>query len=234
MGAPPPVVVAVRAAVDAVCAGRADAVVEHGVHDGDGDSPTWRTAVRPRGRGSEVVLRVDGFDGDLSLFVDGEYHLESLDLSDDTAVAAEVAGVCAAVLAGDLVVRHEGRRRHLDIRTSTGSWTARGGRDGVLPWGRVRDGKLRAYDDARPVAETACRVCGFDEDDDRWTGPDGGQFVICVCCAAESGVDDVDLRMVRRYRADWHANGSPWFEPECRPPGWQASSQESAIPFGWR
>lgn len=39
------------------------------------------------------------------------------------------------------------------------------------------------------MVESICRVCGLDEDDERWTGPDGAQYVICSCCGAESGVD---------------------------------------------
>jgi hypothetical protein len=53
------------------------------------------------------------------------------------------------------------------------------------------------------MVESICRVCGLDEDDERWTVPDGAQYVICSCCGAESGADDFDLDRVRRYRTTW-------------------------------
>ena len=51
-----------------------------------------------------------------------------------------------------------------------------------------------------PVVESVCRVCGLDEGGDRWTGRDRAQYVICSCCGAEAGVDDLDVPTVRRYR----------------------------------
>lgn len=84
------------------------------------------------------------------------------------------------------------------------------------------------------MIESFCRVCGYDEGEDRWTGPDGAQYIICVCCGAESGVDDLDLAWVRRYRAKWIADGSPWFAPEERPVDWSLHRQMGQIPTVWR
>jgi hypothetical protein len=47
------------------------------------------------------------------------------------------------------------------------------------------------------MVENICRVCGLDEGEDRWTGPDGEQYIICPCCGAESGVEDIRLDWVR-------------------------------------
>lgn len=83
------------------------------------------------------------------------------------------------------------------------------------------------------VLETICRVCGFDEDDERYT--DGGlpEYVICHCCGAESGVDDSTLPEVRRYRDSWVKAGCPWFAPHLRPNGWSFETQLSAVPGRW-
>jgi hypothetical protein len=57
------------------------------------------------------------------------------------------------------------------------------------------------------MVDNICRVCGLDEDDERWKGQDGAQYASCLCCGAESGVDDVDLRWDRDYRSTWIAVG---------------------------
>jgi hypothetical protein len=84
------------------------------------------------------------------------------------------------------------------------------------------------------MVESICRVCGFDEDDERWTRSDGAQYVICSCCGAESGVDDLNLRWVRDYRSKWIAAGCAWFSPEVRPANWQLDRQMSGLPVAWR
>lgn len=59
---------------------------------------------------------------------------------------------------------------------------------------------------------------------------------ICPCCFYEPGFDDdpmasADARptliwSVLSYRADWHANGSPWRGTNVPPPdGWSAETQ---------
>lgn len=84
------------------------------------------------------------------------------------------------------------------------------------------------------MVESICRVCGLDEGEDRWTGPDGAQYVICSCCGAESGVDDLSQDRVRRYRAKWMNEGAAWFSPQERPAYWQLDPQLSRIPVAWR
>jgi hypothetical protein len=90
------------------------------------------------------------------------------------------------------------------------------------------------YGEEVGMVESICRVCGLDEDDERWTGPDGAQYVICSCCGAESGVDDLDLRWVREYRSKWIATGCTWFTPERRPTDWEPDRQMSGLPVAWR
>jgi hypothetical protein len=87
----------------------------------------------------------------------------------------------------------------------------------------------------RRYPESICRVCGYDDvGEERWTGPDGAQYVICPCCGAESGVDDYDLRSAREYRSSWLRKGCPWFQPEERPPDWSFNLQGAQIPGDWR
>jgi hypothetical protein len=84
------------------------------------------------------------------------------------------------------------------------------------------------------MGESICRVCGLDELDERWTEPDGAHYVICSCCGAESGVDDLDLKWVRGYRAKWITAGGAWFSPEQRPAGWRLDRQMRELPAAWR
>ena len=84
------------------------------------------------------------------------------------------------------------------------------------------------------MIESTCRVCGYDEGDERWTGPDGAQYVICPCCGAESGVEDIRLAWVRDYRSRWITQGCPWFNKEEQPAGWTVDQQLQAVPDRWR
>lgn len=81
--------------------------------------------------------------------------------------------------------------------------------------------------------ESVCRVCGFDEGEDRWQ-PDGPGYDICSCCAAESGVDDRTKADALRYRNAWVAAGMPWFAPDERPAQWSGESQLRDVPAAWR
>jgi hypothetical protein len=83
------------------------------------------------------------------------------------------------------------------------------------------------------MVENICRVCGLDEGEDRWTGPDGAQYIICPCCGAESGVEDIRLDWVRTYRARWINEGCIWRFPEERPEEWQLDRQISQVPAVW-
>ncbi len=84
------------------------------------------------------------------------------------------------------------------------------------------------------VVESVCRVCGLDEGEDRWTGRDRAQYVICSCCGAEAGVDDLDVAAVRRYRTDWQNGGAAWFSPEERRANWRLDRQMERVPAAWR
>lgn len=82
--------------------------------------------------------------------------------------------------------------------------------------------------------ESICRVCGYDDGDERWTSCGSPNYVICPCCAAESGVDDLTVKIVRKYRAGWTANGRPWFEDAMRPDHWDAEDQLNRLPTEWQ
>ena len=102
----------------------------------------------------------------------------------------------------------------------------------------LRDTDVRAENDVGGeevgMVESICRVCGLSEDDERWAGTDRPQCVICSCCGAESGVDDLDLKSVRAYRTKWIADGSAWFSSEERSADWQLDRQMSELPAAWR
>ena len=74
---------------------------------------------------------------------------------------------------------------------------------------------------AAPNAD-ACRVCGWDLGEPAWNP--SAQYIICPCCGAESGVDDLDERQARRYLVFWVAAGGRWFAREQRPAGWSLAS----------
>jgi hypothetical protein len=85
------------------------------------------------------------------------------------------------------------------------------------------------------VIESICRICGYDDvAEERWTAPNIAEYVICPCCAAESGVEDDGLRVVRKYRAKWVQAGCPWFTPDQRPDAWSFDLQAEQIPEAWR
>jgi hypothetical protein len=85
------------------------------------------------------------------------------------------------------------------------------------------------------VIESHCRVCGYDDvGEERWTARHVAGYVICPCCGAESGVEDIDLRLVRRHRAARVATNCPWFDPDLRPDIWDFDLQAERIPEAWR
>lgn len=77
-----------------------------------------------------------------------------------------------------------------------------------------------------PADRDLCRVCGLSHEEPGWAGEDSGpKYLICECCAAETGVDDVDEGTTQRYRAAWLARGALWFVDASRPPQWSALEQ---------
>ncbi|WP_286218766.1 hypothetical protein [Paraoerskovia sediminicola] len=83
--------------------------------------------------------------------------------------------------------------------------------------------------DLAPTPDTACRACGWELGEPAWscTGP---HFVVCDCCGAESGVDDLTPTQARDYRRRWVENGAVWFDPERRPESWDLYAQLSTLP----
>lgn len=81
--------------------------------------------------------------------------------------------------------------------------------------------------------ETSCRVCGFDEGDDRYFVGEP-QYVICSCCESESGLDDGGPEGVGRARRAWIEGGRTWRYPEHRPVGWDPDAALAALPAKWR
>lgn len=78
--------------------------------------------------------------------------------------------------------------------------------------------------------ENRCRVCGWDFEE--LTRPDGfPSYLICSCCGAEVGVDDIDLKTIRKYRQKWIDRGAPWFSMKERPVKWSIQLQLESVPF---
>ena len=84
------------------------------------------------------------------------------------------------------------------------------------------------------MAEAVCRVCGWDDGDERWSVQGHPQNVICSACGSESGVEDLNLKSVRAARKKWLETGAVWFAPEDRPLTWSADAQLSQVPRAWR
>lgn len=75
-----------------------------------------------------------------------------------------------------------------------------------------------------------CRVCGFDVGEPLWI--DGNPtYVICDCCGAEAGVDEVTRKMAVRWRTRWLARGAPWYEPRTSPVGWNLAAAREQLRF---
>ena len=83
------------------------------------------------------------------------------------------------------------------------------------------------------VVESRCRVCGLDEDDERFVGG-SPQYVICHCCESESGVDDSTREEVSRARRKWVEGGRQWRYPKARPADWDPDAALAALPPKWR
>ena len=83
------------------------------------------------------------------------------------------------------------------------------------------------------VVESRCRVCGLDEDDERFIGG-SPQYVICPCCGSESGVNDLFVEGVGRGRRAWVEGGRQWRDPEERPADWDPDAALAALPPKWR
>lgn len=81
--------------------------------------------------------------------------------------------------------------------------------------------------------ETFCRVCGFDEGDDRYFVGEP-QYVICPCCESKSGLDDWGPEDVRRARRAWIEGGRTWRYPEHRPADWDPDAALATLPAKWR
>jgi len=76
-----------------------------------------------------------------------------------------------------------------------------------------------------PADLKLCRVCGWSLGEPGWAGfDDSPQHIICDCCGAETGVDDITETSALRYRATWLARGAPWWQGTA-PPGWSATRQ---------
>jgi hypothetical protein len=83
-------------------------------------------------------------------------------------------------------------------------------------------------------AETVCRVCGLDNGDVLWDEYGVPQYLICPCCATESGIGDDNLSQVREIRGYWVARGAEWDDPKLKPKVWDLLKQLANIPPEWR
>jgi hypothetical protein len=81
-------------------------------------------------------------------------------------------------------------------------------------------------------ASTRCRACGFDQAPQLPWGEDGNSpaYLICPCCGAESGLDEVTAADAAAYRDAWVKKGKAWFRPELMPKGWSWEKQKALIP----
>ncbi|WP_328494566.1 hypothetical protein OHS59_18825 [Streptomyces sp. NBC_00414] len=83
--------------------------------------------------------------------------------------------------------------------------------------------------------ETVCRVCGLDDGvTPLWNEYGVPQYVICACCATESGIGDDNLPQVREIRGYWVARGAEWDDPRLKPKDWDLLKQLANIPPEWR
>ena len=87
---------------------------------------------------------------------------------------------------------------------------------------------------APSTAPTHCRACGFDQAPLLPWGDAGKSpaYLICPCCGAESGLDEVTPADARAYREKWVKKGTPWFRAEAKPKGWSWKSQQANVPAG--
>ncbi|ROS79067.1 hypothetical protein [Cellulomonas sp. PhB143] len=95
------------------------------------------------------------------------------------------------------------------------------------PGGRTA-GDDRGAPDDHGSSTTLCRACGWDLGEPGWT-ESGPHYVVCDCCAAESGVDDVSTAHARAYRRRWIEHGAVWFDPAVRPDHWDLYAQLSTL-----
>jgi hypothetical protein len=82
--------------------------------------------------------------------------------------------------------------------------------------------------------ETACRICGLDSYDGLWDSTGAPSHLICDCCGGEAGVDDINVRAVRRYRASWLSRATDWSEPKAKPSDWDPKLQSRNVPQKYR
>ncbi|GAA3800581.1 hypothetical protein CSO01_16600 [Cellulomonas soli] len=79
-----------------------------------------------------------------------------------------------------------------------------------------------------------CRVCGWDLGENGWEGPGATpNYVICDCCGNESGVDDLDRKMIGARRAAWISKGFLWMNEESRPSNWVPEHQLNTVALLW-
>lgn len=203
-------------------------------------------ALRLEKGGRTAVVESPG-DWYHSVDVDGGYHLwdpdrEPTDTEVEAALRASTAAAVAYLDRGGVVgkpgrfrrpvlhVAVDGERvtfqhkRHEPpvVRSDTG-WQVRLQHEPREPW-----------PDAPATAETRCRVCGFDEGDERFDGAASPRYAICSCCGAESGVDDVSVAAVRHHRRGWIMRGAPWFTEAELPGDWTLDRQLTQIPPEWQ
>lgn len=143
----------IRRAIDALCAGREDVIVEHyfdargafGLASESGGAVYgWGTSLSPTAQGSPLWIWFDGFDQDLALMLRDTYWFEWLELDDEQAVLQDVVGLCSGVLSGDAWEWGTRRRRGVDVLLPDGrELSATDGRLRGLPWGEDRELRFR-------------------------------------------------------------------------------------------
>lgn len=80
------------------------------------------------------------------------------------------------------------------------------------------------------MIEYTCRVCGLITEDIRWDDFGCPTYIICDCCGAESGYQDMHLFAIRNHRLEWSDSGSNWKYSKFQPPNWNLEDQLQQIP----
>src|SRR4051794_26221216 len=73
-----------------------------------------------------------------------------------------------------------------------------------------------------------CPVCGWDRGEPGWVAG-APIYLICGCCAAESGVDDLSARTADLYRRLWVARGHPFTVAEEAPATWSRATVSAQL-----
>lgn len=72
-----------------------------------------------------------------------------------------------------------------------------------------------------------CPVCGFEGlKEPPYSDLGEPSYEICPCCGFEFGFDEKEAgNRYESYRSYWIGQGTKWFMPAAKPPGWNPTAQ---------